>query len=77
MTVNQETEVDWGRFNKIFSDGGDTNVSFGSKHWASVYLASTPQQAAQMGIEFPGVNEVADMILTLPSALFIVCCIIK
>lgn len=31
---------------------------FGSKNWASVYLASTPQQAAEMGLEFPGVDEV-------------------
>ncbi|PQQ18968.1 protein CHROMATIN REMODELING 20 [Prunus yedoensis var. nudiflora] len=55
-------EVDWCSLNKLFSDGatGD-GASFGSKHWASVYLASTPQQAAEMGLKFPGVNEVEEI----------------
>lgn len=58
--VLQESEVDWGSLNKIFSNSLDENAtSFGSKHWASVYFASTPQQAAQMGIKFPGVDEVS------------------
>lgn len=38
------------------------NVSFGSKQWASVYLASTPQQAAELGLKFPGVDEVKSLV---------------
>lgn len=55
----EHSEVDWGSVNNIFSEGAsDGSASFGSKHWASVYLASTPQQAAEMGLQFPGVDEV-------------------
>ncbi|KAK7278207.1 hypothetical protein RJT34_23232 [Clitoria ternatea] len=59
--VEKETEGDWNLFNKIVSDGGGIDASFGSKHWASVYLASTPQQAALMGLKFPGVDEVEEI----------------
>ncbi|KAK4282924.1 hypothetical protein QN277_014241 [Acacia crassicarpa] len=59
--VKEKTEADWDMFNKIFHDGSDADASFGSKNWASVYLASTPQQAAQIGLEFPGVNEVEEI----------------
>lgn len=59
--VKDKTEVDWGMFNKTFHNGSDADASFGSKSWASVYLASTPQEAALMGLEFPGVNEVTNM----------------
>lgn len=59
--VTEDPTVDWCSLNKIFSDGiSDNDTSFGSKHWASVYLASTPQQAAVMGLKFPGVNEVTN-----------------
>ncbi|KAM1251149.1 hypothetical protein ACFX2I_033548 [Malus domestica] len=52
----------WGSFNKLFSDGATAgDALFGSKHWASVYLASTPQQAAEMGLKFPGVDEVEEI----------------
>lgn len=48
-------------FNKIISDPSSVNsTSFGSKDWASIYLASTPQQAAAMGLKFPGINEVTN-----------------
>ncbi|XP_031397920.1 protein CHROMATIN REMODELING 20 isoform X2 [Punica granatum] len=55
--------VDWSLLNKIFSEGGasESAASFGTKHWASVYLASTPQQAAEMGLKFPGVDEVEEI----------------
>ncbi|XP_010528765.1 PREDICTED: protein CHROMATIN REMODELING 20 isoform X2 [Tarenaya hassleriana] len=56
-----KSELDWSSLNKVFSDKKDDIISFGSKHWASVYLASTPQQAAAMGLEFPGVNEVEEI----------------
>ena len=60
--VTENAEVDWCSFNKCFSDhASGNNTLFGSEHWASVYLASTPQQAAVMGIKFPGVDEVANM----------------
>lgn len=58
-TVTENSEVDWCSLNKLFSEGASEDcASFGSKDWASVYLASTPQQAAEMGLKFPGVNEV-------------------
>nr|GMC50152.1 protein CHROMATIN REMODELING 20 isoform X1 [Ipomoea batatas] len=56
------TSVDWTSFNKMCSDKSSLdNVSFGSKQWASVYLASTPQQAAELGLKFPGVDEVEEI----------------
>ncbi|XP_061371328.1 protein CHROMATIN REMODELING 20 isoform X2 [Gastrolobium bilobum] len=57
----KETHGDWDLFNNIVSDGSGVDASFGSKHWASVYLASTPQQAALMGLKFPGVDEVEEI----------------
>lgn len=62
-------------FNKIVSDGNGIDASFGGKYWASVYLASTPQQAALMGLKFPGVNEVANIFLTVFT--FFIGCICK
>lgn len=57
--VNDSQNVDWGTFNKMCSDKSSLeDISFGSKYWASVYLASTPQQAAELGLKFPGVDEV-------------------
>ncbi|GMY20566.1 protein CHROMATIN REMODELING 20, partial [Fagus crenata] len=60
--VTENPEVDWCSLNKIFSDGVSVDdTTFGSKNWASVYLASTPQQAAVMGLKFPGVDEVEEI----------------
>ncbi|KAL5138893.1 Transcriptional regulator ATRX [Glycine soja] len=59
--IKTETKGDWDLFNKIVSDGSGIDASFGSKHWVSVYLASTPQQAALMGLKFPGVDEVEEI----------------
>ncbi|KAL8544534.1 hypothetical protein ACS0TY_004925 [Phlomoides rotata] len=60
--VNDSQNVDWGTFNKMCSDKSSLeDISFGSKHWASVYLASTPQQAAELGLKFPGVDEVEEI----------------
>lgn len=57
--MSENSEVDWSTFIKKISDGpSEQDASFGSKHWAAVYLASTPQQAASMGLKFPGVDEV-------------------
>ncbi|XP_055834893.1 protein CHROMATIN REMODELING 20 isoform X2 [Solanum dulcamara] len=56
--------VDWGSFSKLCSDNSSSSMgttSFGSKDWASVYLASTPQQAAELGLKFPGVDEVEEI----------------
>lgn len=59
----ENLEVDWCSLNKVFSEGSkDNDTLFGSKNWASVYLASTPQQAAEMGLKFPGVDEVRFLI---------------
>ncbi|KZV39240.1 protein CHROMATIN REMODELING 20 [Dorcoceras hygrometricum] len=60
--VNDSADVDWNSFSKMCSDGsGLEDVRFGSKQWASVYLASTPQQAAELGLKFPGVDEVEEI----------------
>ncbi|KAK8712777.1 hypothetical protein V6N13_148005 [Hibiscus sabdariffa] len=57
-----KSDIDWSSFMKICSDGlTEDDTGFGSKNWASVYLASTPQQAALMGLKFPGVDEVEEI----------------
>ncbi|XP_020549105.1 protein CHROMATIN REMODELING 20 isoform X3 [Sesamum indicum] len=62
VAVNDSMNVDWDSFSKMCSDRSSLeDVSFGSKHWASVYLASTPQQAAELGLKFPGVDEVEEI----------------
>lgn len=58
--VGDTGKVDWDSFNKMCSDKSSLeDITFGSKHWASIYLASTPQQAAELGLKFPGVDEVS------------------
>ncbi|KAJ6877208.1 protein CHROMATIN REMODELING 20-like [Populus alba x Populus x berolinensis] len=60
--IAENGEVDWASMKKLFSTSSSEDVaSFGSKHWASVYLANTPQEAALMGLKFPGVNEVEEI----------------
>ncbi|KAL3650059.1 hypothetical protein CASFOL_006462 [Castilleja foliolosa] len=62
--ASELTESNWDSFNKMCSETSsleDMKVAFGSEHWASVYLASTPQQAAELGLNFPGVNEVEEI----------------
>lgn len=60
--VVEHSELEWSSLNKILSEGTtEGRTSFGSKNWASVYLASTPQQAAEMGLKFPGVDEVLEL----------------
>ncbi|CAI0385224.1 unnamed protein product [Linum tenue] len=60
--VAENGDLDWVTVNKLFSgnmpDGG---TSFGSDHWASVYLANTPKEASMMGLKFPGVDEVEEI----------------
>ncbi|GFS30185.1 P-loop containing nucleoside triphosphate hydrolases superfamily protein [Actinidia rufa] len=50
--IMEKTDVDWCSFNKIVSGRSSEENTFGSKNWASVYLASTPQQAAELGSNF-------------------------
>lgn len=58
--ASDNSDVGWSHFNKICSNKSSLDaISFGSKEWSSVYLASTPQQAAELGIKFPGVDEVS------------------
>ena len=59
--IMEKSDVDWCSFNKIVSGCSSEENTFGSKNWASVYLASTPQQAAELGLKFPGVDEVRYM----------------
>ncbi|XP_031283826.1 protein CHROMATIN REMODELING 20 isoform X1 [Pistacia vera] len=59
--VTETRDLDWSSVNKIFSGDVSDECKFGGKHWASVYLASNPQQAAAMGLKFPGVDEVEEI----------------
>lgn len=54
--LEKTSDVNWSSLNKIFSASAES--TFGTSQWASVYLASTPQQAAELGINFPGADEV-------------------
>ncbi|CAL9164856.1 protein CHROMATIN REMODELING 20-like isoform X1 [Musa acuminata AAA Group] len=58
----ENSEKDWQIFDEIIHSGrfSDSN-SFGSNNWAAVYMASTPQQAANLGLHLPGVNEVEEI----------------
>lgn len=56
------SEKQWSSFNELLKSRRCINdSSFGSKNWACVYLASTPQQAANLGFDLPGVNEVEEI----------------
>lgn len=54
-------EKSWNSFNELINSKKCTKSSFGSSNWASVYLASTPQEAAALGLQFPGVDEVEEL----------------
>ncbi|ONK70933.1 uncharacterized protein A4U43_C04F3010 [Asparagus officinalis] len=59
--IKENPDKDWGPFNEIVQSGRcSDNNSFGSKNWASVYLANTPQEAADLGITLPGIDEVRE-----------------
>ncbi|CAN0903300.1 Protein CHROMATIN REMODELING 20 [Linum grandiflorum] len=61
-SVAENRDKDWDSLNKLFSgDIRDGVSSFGSEHWASVYLANTPKEASMMGLKFPGVDEVEEI----------------
>ncbi|OMO96092.1 SNF2-related protein [Corchorus olitorius] len=60
--VAENSNIDWSSFMKICSDGvTEDGNCFGSKNWASVYLANNPQEAALLGLKFPGVDEVEEI----------------
>ncbi|XP_078427682.1 P-loop containing nucleoside triphosphate hydrolases superfamily protein [Wolffia australiana] len=63
ITAVENSEGDWAAFSEIVQStlSSQDRVSFGSKNWASVYLASTPQQASLMGLNLPGVDEVEEI----------------
>ncbi|KAJ3682438.1 hypothetical protein LUZ60_015011 [Juncus effusus] len=58
---NENNESSWNSFNKFIQSKKGSESGFGSTNWASVYLASTPQQAASLGLNFPGVDEVEEI----------------
>ncbi|XP_068665822.1 protein CHROMATIN REMODELING 20-like isoform X2 [Aristolochia californica] len=65
MEENEESttgnsEKDWSSFNELLQSHRPS-ISFGSKHWASVYLAETPNEAANLGLKLPGVDEVEEI----------------
>jgi hypothetical protein len=70
---SNDSEASWNSFNQLIKSNKCSDNGFGSSNWASVYLASTPQQAASLGLNFPGVDEVRCMIknseITLISCL--------
>ncbi|XP_052191334.1 protein CHROMATIN REMODELING 20 [Diospyros lotus] len=60
--IIENSDADWCSFNKLVSGRASENsTAFGSKNWSTVYLASTPQQAAELGLKFPGVDEVEEI----------------
>lgn len=62
QNVTENSEINWSSVSSMFRNDSSGDCSlFGSQTWASVYLASTPQQAAEMGLKFPGVDEVTHM----------------
>ncbi|KAL7148380.1 hypothetical protein ABFS83_06G174400 [Erythranthe nasuta] len=62
ILVNEDTDSDWDSFSKMCCEKSTLqDITFSSKHWASVYLASTPQQAAELGLKFAGVDEVEEI----------------
>jgi len=54
-------EKSWSSFNELIKSKENAENTFGSSNWASVYLASTPQEAAALGLQFPGVDEVEEI----------------
>lgn len=58
VAANNGTDKDWDAFSKLCSKTSKEDVTFGQMHWASIYLANTPQQAAELGLKFSGVDEV-------------------
>lgn len=54
-------EKSWSSFNELIKSKESAENTFGSSNWASVYLASTPQEAAALGLQFPGVDEVEEI----------------
>ncbi|XP_026421717.1 protein CHROMATIN REMODELING 20-like [Papaver somniferum] len=60
---SEDTKKIWESFeNFVATDNlSEADTSFGSKPWASVYLASTPQEAASLGLKLPGVDEVEEI----------------
>ncbi|KAK6144887.1 hypothetical protein DH2020_021707 [Rehmannia glutinosa] len=62
IVANESVDANWDSFSEMCSERSSLeDITFGSKQWASVYLASTPQQAAELGLKFPGVNEVEEI----------------
>lgn len=63
LSVGGKDEIaDWNSFNELIQfQRSSQSTSFDSKNWAAVYLANTPLQAASMGLNFPGVDEVEEI----------------
>jgi len=54
-------EKSWSSFNELIKSRENVENTFGRSNWASVYLASTPKEAAALGLQFPGVDEVEEI----------------
>ncbi|KAK3157704.1 hypothetical protein QOZ80_2AG0126760 [Eleusine coracana subsp. coracana] len=54
-------EKSWSSFSELIKSKESAKNTFGSTNWASVYLANTPQEAAALGLQFPGVDEVEEI----------------
>lgn len=64
------SEQDWHTFDEIIHSNQWSDINSLSNNWAAVYLASTPQQAANLGLNLPGVNEVQILTCVLNLSLF-------
>lgn len=69
------SENDWSLFDVLVKDENNPGPGslMGTEKWASVYLADTPEQAAQMGLVLPGVDDVCDFNETNHYSFFIFC----
>ncbi|XP_057784554.1 LOW QUALITY PROTEIN: protein CHROMATIN REMODELING 20-like [Salvia miltiorrhiza] len=62
VAVDKSMDKDWEAFGKLCSEtASNKDNEPGATHWASVYLASTPLQAAALGLKSAGVDEVEEI----------------
>ncbi|XP_042518002.1 protein CHROMATIN REMODELING 20 isoform X2 [Macadamia integrifolia] len=62
--VPEDSDDEWESFYRTIKSrkaSVSDDTSFGSKHWAAVYLAETPKEAASLGLKLPGVDEVEEI----------------
>ena len=58
QTQSDEVPEDGWSLYDVLEDNPGPGSLMGTEKWATVYLAETPEQAAQMGLGLPGVDTV-------------------